>query len=178
LLCYSKNCEHENVSKILCSDVKKLLAKYVVTGHCHQNTYNVHVSTFCNFSLADWYRMWDYMQSMMISKFTTQTVKYLIFNFHVLTWVKLSSFMMTCSKHVWYLVLNNPETNDMSMWQYIKSSYITMNSDLFLHLTNWKTSFSWHNFDFGLNLMNVSECRILCSNIYRGLFNLNNILFK
>ena len=48
-ICYSKICEHENVSKILCSDVKKLLAKYVVTGHCHQNMY-----TYLHFVTLVW----------------------------------------------------------------------------------------------------------------------------
>ena len=29
-----------SMSKILCSDVKKLLAKYVVTGHCYHSPVN------------------------------------------------------------------------------------------------------------------------------------------
>ena len=68
------------------------------------------------------------------------------------TSVKLSSFMMTCSKHVWYLVLNNPETNDNSLCynyqSYIKKLLYNDEFWFFFHLKRErKTSFSWHNFD-------------------------------
>jgi hypothetical protein len=129
-----------------------LLAKYMVTGHCHQNTY-LHFVTLvwladikCGFTGNPRMNMvfnatfnnisFILLQSMMISKLTTQTVKYLISNFHAFT-----SIMMTSSKHSWYLVLKNPETNDNSLTiiitvcdnyqYYIKTSYIMMKSDLF-----------------------------------------------
>ena len=117
----------------------------MVTGHCHQNTY-LHFVTLiwladikCGFTGNPRMNMvfnatfnnisFILLQSMMISKLTTQTVKYLIFNFHVFT-----SIMMTSSKHIWYLVLNNPETNDNSLWQLsvlYKNLLKMMISDLF-----------------------------------------------
>jgi hypothetical protein len=117
----------------------------MVTGHCHQNTY-LHFVTLvwladinCGFTGNPRMNMvfnatfnnisFILLQSMMISKLTTQTVKYLIFNFHVFT-----SIMMTSSKNIWYLVLNNPETNDNSLWQLsvlYKNLLKMMISDLF-----------------------------------------------
>jgi hypothetical protein len=144
----------------------------MVTGHCHQNTY-LHFVTLvwladinCGFTGNPRMNMvfnatfnnisFILLQSMMISKLTTQTVKYLIFNFHVFT-----SIMMTSSKNIWYLVLNNPETNDNSLWQLsvlYKNLLKMMISDLFFPWKREKTSFSWHNFDFGLNPRNAGFC--------------------
>ena len=46
-------------------------------------------------------------------------LEYMIFHCHFFTSVKQSSCMMTCSKHVWYLVLNNPKKNSnrLYMWE-------------------------------------------------------------